>query len=163
MSLVLFGQNGCGKSHTLKKIERWVRAVAMSLPLVRGEEGMQIPSVCSVSWPEVVKWLQEREFGGFDELVQCSMLLIDDVGAEHDPSGYGREHLYLLLSRRERKWNLVTTNIPPLNWKTKLEARTASRLHRNALHVDLTAVPDFSEVAPGTSAPTVRNEAPLRP
>jgi DNA replication protein DnaC len=74
------------------------------------------------------------------------MAIIDDIGAEHDPSGYGREQLYLILSRREFRWNIITTNLNPSGWHERIERRIASRLYRNADHLDMSNVPDFSTV-----------------
>lgn len=96
-------------------------------------------------WPSVIDEFQKtQDIAVIEELNICSVAIIDDIGAEHDPSGFGREQLYLILSRREFRWNVISTNFPPEEWHNKFERRIASRLFRNAEHIDLSDVPDFS-------------------
>jgi DNA replication protein DnaC len=89
------------------------------------------------------------QWGVIDEACEQSLLVLDDIGAEHDPSGIGREKLYYILERRAQKWTVLTTNCPPLEWETKFESRIASRFLRNCISVDLSEVPDYG------SAPTL--------
>jgi hypothetical protein len=46
-------------------------------------------------------------------------LIIDDLGAGHDPSGVGTDKLCQVLSRREEMWTLITTNIMPVAWQVQ--------------------------------------------
>jgi len=84
------------------------------------------------------------EWSLIEDLINATVLIIDDLGAEYDPSGMGVEKLCQILSRREFRWTLITTNIAPNDWPLKLDGRVASRLVRNSTLVDLSDVPDFS-------------------
>lgn len=144
-SIVLFGENGCGKTRTLKAVFRWASRLAIDLPLVRGDDmGVRLSKAEYAHWPAIVDGFKRQQFLVMDDLRDGELLCLDDVGAEYDPSGFGSEQLYLLLSRREFRWNLITTNFPPAAWHEKFERRIASRLFRNAEHVDLSQVPDYS-------------------
>jgi DNA replication protein DnaC len=149
-TVILYGENGSGKTRLIKQVCRWASLTAQFMPMVnRPDLGDQTGLAYSLfyHWPSVVDEFQKRQdIGAVDELMDCSLAVVDDIGAEHDPSGFGREQLYLLLSRREYKWNLFTTNFAPAEWDNKFERRIASRLFRNAEHIDLSMVPDFSTV-----------------
>lgn len=120
----------------------------MRLPLVvdelSPEAPMTIPTAWFSNWPKIVDGMKTNEWQVLEDLQAASMLIIDDVGAEHDPSKCGVEKLYILLNHREHRWNIITTNIPPSGWEEKFERRISSRLFRNAQHIDLSSVPDFS-------------------
>lgn len=147
-TIVVYGENGSGKSRLLRQVTKWASLTAQFMPFVIRKDlgdATGLAWVKSCHWPSVVDEFQKRQdIGIMDELMDASLMVADDIGAEHDPSGFGREQLYLLLSRREFRWNLFSTNFPPDGWNEKLERRIASRLFRNAEHIDLSKVPDFS-------------------
>lgn len=148
MTLVIFGENGTGKSRFSKMIAKWARSVSCHLPLVYDEltpqGNLSVPSVSYTSWPEIVDGFKRDEWGILEDMQAASLLIVDDIGAEHDPSKCGIEKLYVLLNRREFRWNIFSTNVAPVEWKEKFERRISSRLFRNAKHIDLSKVPDFS-------------------
>jgi DNA replication protein DnaC len=142
-TLVLYGENGSGKTRTARALHRWASSIAKLLPMVDADESIQLARTNYGHWPAIVDGFKKQRFDATEELADCELCCIDDIGAEHDPSGFGSEQLYLLLCRREFKWNILTTNLPPAEWDSRLERRIASRLFRNAEHVDLSEVPDF--------------------
>lgn len=143
--LVIYGENGSGKSHTAKAINHWANRIAMNIPLVDADQGIRLADSVIVNWPTVVDGFKTGQWD-IEDLFDASLLIIDDIGAEHDPSRVGIEKLYLLLERREQKWTILTTNIHPANWETKFERRVADRLLRNCEHIDLTDVPSYSTI-----------------
>lgn len=145
-TLVLYGENGCGKTRTARALHRWASSIAKLIPMVDADESIQLARTNYGHWPAIVDGFKKQRFNATDELMDCELCCIDDIGAEHDPSGFGSEQLYLLLCRREFKWNVLTTNLPPAEWDSRLERRIASRLFRNSEHVDLSNVPDFGTI-----------------
>lgn len=148
-TVVMFGSNGCGKSHILKAVMRWANAIKMRIPLVVDHDvSGQVSTAVNmlVIWAEIVDGFKppRNDYQIIEDLTICTLLGIDDIGAEHDPSGIGVEKLYVMLNRREKRWNLVTTNIQPAAWRDKFESRVSSRLFRNAIHIDLSEVPDYN-------------------
>lgn len=142
--VVVYGGVGNGKTRTGKALSRWVNRAAINLPLVSGDgAGGRLCCAFVIHWPSVVDDFK-KGYWDLDEALEADLLVIDDIGAEHDPSGIGREKLYQLLERREGKWDYITTNIVPDEWKNKFEFRIADRLFRNATHVDFTRVPSYS-------------------
>jgi DNA replication protein DnaC len=148
-TVVMFGNNGSGKTRLIKKLSAWFAQVAIKLPLVLREDNNEMGLACQEyrHWPSVVDGFQKRkDFNAVDRLMLANVLFLDDIGAEHDPSGFAREQIYLILSRREFRWNFLTTNYAPSEWAEKFEQRIASRLFRNAEQIDLSQVPDFSTI-----------------
>lgn len=144
-TLVIIGENGAGKSRIANHIAFWARAIALKLPMVEHADlGLGAPSVAYALWPDIVDGFKRNEWEIVDDMQKSAMLILDDIGAEHDPSKIGVEKLYILLSRREFKWNIITTNMQPFAWEEKFERRISSRLYRNAEHIDLSKVPDYS-------------------
>jgi DNA replication protein DnaC len=141
--LLLYGSNGCGKSHCAKAVFRWANRLAINLPLQIGDDGVRLCKAEFCHWPRAVKRMHSGEWGLGQELARVDMLVLDDIGAEHDPSGFGKSELYLLLEARERRWTMLTTNYGPEEWESKFEKRIASRFHRNFEVVDLSQVADF--------------------
>ena len=82
-----------------------------------------------------------------NDLFSATLLILDEIGGGHDPTGFGVDKLCELLSAREQKWTIVTTNITPAAWPQIFDRRITSRFFRNSTIVDLTGVPDFSLIS----------------
>ena len=78
------------------------------------------------------------------DCLESSLLVLDDIGAENDPWKIAADRLCQILSRRERKFTVLTTNIKPADWPVKFDGRINDRLLRNSCIVDLTGVPSFA-------------------
>jgi len=53
------------------------------------------------------------------------------------------DKLCQILSLREKRWTLVTTNVKPSEWVEKFDLRTASRFTRSSTIIDLSGVPEY--------------------
>ena len=140
--LVIAGTNGTGKTHVAKAVSRWIGHVG------RGKEFIVSNRLCRLEcvfwrWPELLDAFKAGSWDIMEDLFHAPVLILDDLGAEHDPSGVGIDKLCQVLSRRERMWTLITTNITPDNWRTRFDKRVASRMYRNSTLVDLSGVPDY--------------------
>lgn len=149
-TIVIYGENGCGKSTIAKSVTRWATAIGKLLkPVINSQTDEFSQPVCMfVNWPKVVDNFKPplSDYAIVSDMEAAHLLVIDDVGAEHDPSKIGVEKLYIALNRREHRWNIITTNISPDQWQAKFERRVSSRLFRNAQHIDLSLVPDYSTI-----------------
>lgn len=141
--MVIYGNNGAGKSHAAKAIHGWANRMAINLPLVNDDVGVRLATSEFHNWPTVVDRLKGGEWELIEQMMPVNLLVLDDLGAEHDPSKMGIEKLYLLLERREQKWTVITTNVGPLAWEGRFEKRIASRFLRNCKHIALDEVPDY--------------------
>lgn len=140
--VVLCGEPGCGKTRLLEKMVAWARRESFGL----WERGvMKKPlSVLSISWPAVCDGFKQGYYGITEDLMRDDFVAIDDIGAENDPSQNAADKLCQILSRRESKWTLITTNIAPSAWAKRFDARIEDRLLRRSTVVDMSLVPSFA-------------------
>lgn len=130
--LVVSGNTGGGKTHVARCIEDWASAVAITL-WTTGKWNKP-PVVDFVNWSSVVE-LEQREWTGFiSDCERTDLLILDDVGSETDPfkSGKPIERLRYVLSRREMRWTVITTNVGPADWTARWDARVTDRLMRDS-------------------------------
>lgn len=141
--LVLAGSNGTGKTHCAEAVRRWLALVGHSKQFVKRADHISYLDCLFWHWPNLLDELKNDGWDIVPDLFEATVLIIDDLGAEHDPSRVGMDKLCQVLSRREDMWTLITTNIVPSQWQQQFERRVASRLFRNTTLVDLSDVPDF--------------------
>jgi DNA replication protein DnaC len=74
------------------------------------------------------------------------LLVIDDIGAERDQTGFASEKLNMLLGMRVGKWTVITSNLL-LKALSKVDDRIASRMFRERgnLVIEIQATKDFGE------------------
>jgi DNA replication protein DnaC len=149
--LLLMGKPDCGKTHVARKIDIFCRASALYIFEKGKGKGKawpaeKVPSVIYMSWPEVTDQMKTGYYGMVEDMVGTDMLVLDDVGAEHDPSKNAVNKLCQILTRRERRFTVITTNLVPTAWGEMLDPRIASRFLRNSVVVDLFNVPEYSLV-----------------
>jgi DNA replication protein DnaC len=144
-NLVLVGNSGCGKTHAAKRLRAWatVNAAAAFDTRLWDKKGAY-PEALFVSWPEVTEGYYAGRFDVTHEFFQTDLLFLDDIGAERDPKQLATDKLCQILSKREKRFTVITTNIQPEHWLTRWDERIADRLLRNTLVVDLTAVPSYA-------------------
>lgn len=143
--LLLVGNNGTAKTHCAKAVREWLRRVGHGKQFI-------VPKSNHISyidfvfwhWPKLLDTLKNGGWDVVDDMFSAAILIIDDLGAGHDPSGVGTDKLCQVLSKREKMWTLVTTNIMQPAWEQSFDRRIASRFIRNSTIVDLSDVPDFA-------------------
>lgn len=150
--IIIYGPNGCGKTMAIRCLKSWFDVIRIKIGPVavvsdEGHAEAVLPNCCYRMWPAVVKGFKQEQFLIVDHLMNEFLTIIDDVGAEHDPSRFGLEELYLIMSRRESKFTIITTNIQPADWENKFERRIASRMMRNSTIIDLSEVSDFNALS----------------
>lgn len=123
-------------------MERWASHVGFNL----WETGvLKSPLTTNiVTWPTITDAFKAGLYGVVDDLMRDDFVVIDDIGAEHDPSRNATDKLCQILSRRESKWTLITTNLGPDEWGNRWDERVADRLLRRSTVVDMTGVPSFA-------------------
>ena len=145
--LILCGEVRTGKTHIAKKIHRFGMASAFT-SFDKGYWGEhKMPSVDYIAWPELAVELSEKNRSYMTDAFESSLLILDDVGAENDPWKICADALCQILSRRERMFTVITTNIMPAAWSEKFDVRISDRFLRNSIVVDLSAVKPYDHQA----------------
>jgi DNA replication protein DnaC len=124
--LSLLGSSGTGKTHLANVL--WNK--------------LQEPAGCGrgeylerfIYWPAFVEELRQTAKDGngikfFLSMERWPLLVLDDIGAERDPSGFGVDKLNTLLNLRVGRWTILTSNLG-LDALAKLDTRIASRIIR---------------------------------
>lgn len=143
--LILYGPTGVGKTHCAKAVDYWAKTMATGLRFVSKPGVVETPYPLFFYWPELLDHMKDGDWRLVDSCSMARLLILDDIGTGHDPSKLGVDKLCRILSAREKKWTLVTTNIPPANWETTFDARVASRLLRGSTSVSLDGVKDYNK------------------
>lgn len=145
--LVMAGEPNSGKTHTAKRIAAWAQAAAMkAFDDGLGKTWKRLPSVVYLNWPEVVDSFRENFTGTMDDMLSAGLLVLDDVGAEYDPTQNATNKLCQILTRREKEFTVITTNVNPISWADKFDARICDRFLRNSEVVDLFGVRSYAFV-----------------
>jgi hypothetical protein len=142
--LVISGETGSGKTRTARKIYDFCRR-AGSLAFESGKWGTaKFPDAAFISWPEACNQFNDKNLSLLDDANNSDLVVLDDVGAENDPWKICSDKLCQILSRREKRFTVITTNVPPANWSTAFDIRINDRLLRNSVVVDLTGVSSYA-------------------
>lgn len=132
--LVLLGHSGTGKTMCARRLWKWIVKHKPFNPI----HTEYVPYF--VHWPTFVKeQLREQEYGAYRDMARWPFLVLDDIGAERDATGFSTEHLTSLLNHREFRWTIITSNLLLKEWDS-VDARIADRLLRhNSRIVEITA------------------------
>lgn len=128
-----------------RAIYRWAAQCARE-PFIRKPGVIGIFGVRFFRWPEVLDLMKGGEWDVVDAMMETDLAVLDEIGGGYDKSGIGMDKLCQVLTRREKQFTIVTTNLVPDAWEEAFDRRIASRLFRNATHVDLSDVPDYPTI-----------------
>lgn len=81
-------------------------------------------------WPGRAEQLQNNESGEYYHMKNVKFLVLDDIGAIADRSGFVTSKLGILLGQRENLWTIITANLGPAEIAKNLDTRIASRMSR---------------------------------
>lgn len=142
--LSLVGYSGTGKTHVAKEIVGFFKKHLL------GSQYMPQPNVVSCrdyrfrTWSKCMTQIYNGEFGSVEALVDEWLVVLDDIGAEHDPRKLGVSKLLDVLNGRSRKWTILTSNLTMQEIAETLDTRIASRLIRGESKVVEMTCPDFN-------------------
>lgn len=142
--LYIHGISGNGKTHVGEAIARYCRMSSHYALRAMPAHRTTMPSTGSYRWPELANDFRNKNESVLPDLFEADCLFLDDVGAEDDPWKVVLDKFYQVLSRRENKFTVITSNIAPPDWATQ-EPRITDRLLRNSVIVDLKGVPSYAE------------------
>lgn len=141
-TLVLVGDSGCGKTHILKCLEKYLRAAGSWAAEKRYWHAP--PSSFRLNFADIA---DRPSSDPMWFTASTDVMFIDDVGSETDrfKSGQHVENLRRLLGMREHRWNVVTTNVPPNLWEEKWDSRVEDRLIRDSTIIMMDDVKSYAK------------------
>jgi DNA replication protein DnaC len=135
--LSLIGSSGTGKTHCAKKLWQYAKEKC------DWSKFEYFPK--TIFWPDFIQELRSgNAFEMRNEIKRWPVLMLDDVGAERDPSGFAAEELNTLLGIRMDRWTLITSN-KDLEGLKSVDARIASRMVREKNICVSVNTKDFAE------------------
>lgn len=140
--LIIAGPSGTGKTHVARKLHDY--GVMIGIMAWTHGHWSEVPRTTCMNWAEIVAELKDRQQSYLDEMMMADLLILDDVGAERDPWGIGKDTLCQVLTRRERRFTVITTNATADEWGEKWDRRIADRLFRNSDIIELSGVESYS-------------------
>lgn len=117
------GQSGTGKTFLGRDCLNYARALM-------GYHKSLKDGCMFFAWPDVIFDLREGKYFLEDDFKDCNCAMLDDIGADRDPTGFAADTLYRFLNRRGGKWTIITSNLK-LEKLGEIDTRIASRLIRD--------------------------------
>lgn len=125
--LSLIGRSGTGKTHCANRVWNWLCSHHGAKNYAEGVKF--VPQI--IHWPSFVMDLRSgHEYERISDMRKWPFLVIDEIGAERDTTGFASEHLSTLLSCRVGRWTIITSNLTMSQFES-LDVRIASRMGRD--------------------------------
>lgn len=137
--LSFVGTSGTGKTFLSESIYAVAKKMCPHLTIHRE----LVSGVYKYFWPRLVTKLREGEYWIVEDLAMANFVFLDEIAVEHDPSGFAKDKLCELLSRRVGKWTLLTSNLS-LEKLGEMDARIPSRMIRDGSVVVDCSTQDYS-------------------
>jgi DNA replication protein DnaC len=128
--LTFLGTSGAGKTYLARKIWNWYRSSSLFRASIKDDE------ICYpgswVAWPKLAgDLLNNSGYWQIDELQREKLVVLDEIGADRDPSGHVRDCLARVLSSRVGQWTVITSNKTLGDIQRDIDTRVSSRIIRD--------------------------------
>lgn len=143
--LSLLGDSGIGKTMLAKRAYRHFmdysrhnKKLDVQNQRIVGNTGQ----ICN--WRGFCADVRGGSFGRIDDICSDWFVVLDDIGSEHDPTGFVASMIDRVFNERQHKWTLITSNLFLKQIAEKIDSRVASRMIRHGSKVIETRSMDFS-------------------
>lgn len=131
--LSYLGTSGNGKTHLAMEILRWAQE---NMRATQGLNGVAATRpMAFVTAHDLAARCRGGEWEWFGWLQGCWLLVLDELGAPRDPTGFVVDLYGRLLNKRLGRWTVITSNFLPQEIARSMDARIASRLYRDGSSV----------------------------
>lgn len=130
--LLLAGATGTGKTHLAHKVwKQFMDQNRFELKLDAANNRIVGNTAMWLDWRRFCKDLRSGGFDAIDDVIKEWFVVIDDVGASRDPSGFVTDVLDQIVAGREGKWTMITSNLTLRDMAIVLDVRIADRMLRH--------------------------------
>lgn len=143
--LSFLGTSGSGKTHLARKVWSWFKGSSHFQAEVNLETKEIYYPGSWIFWPNMAsELLSNSGYGRLEDLQTEKLVVLDEIGADRDPSGHVRDCLSRLLSSRVGKWTILTSNKGLGDIERDIDARISSRIVRDENMVVDVDVADYA-------------------
>ena len=131
--VTISGTSGSGKTTLAQAVHRHARKHYGVYEAPIGMGGALITQTRSVLFwdaSQIAGRLKRGDWHLVDTMHSAFFLALDDIGNEHDPSGFMSSVLVDMLNARRNKWTILTSNLDRQALAERYDSRFASRLNR---------------------------------
>lgn len=143
--LSFLGTSGAGKTYLARRIWKWFKRSPLFTATVDPEtREIQYPGEWC-DWPELAgELLGNQGYAQLNDLKSEKFVVLDEIGADRDPSGHVRDCLARVLSARVGMWTIMTSNKSLGEIQRDIDTRISSRMLRDGSLVVDVDVTDFA-------------------
>lgn len=143
--LTMAGDSGIGKTMLAKSVYRHFMAHSRFNLKYDAHKNQIVGNTGQFcNWRGFCADVRGGSFGRIEDLCKDWFVVIDDVGSEHDPSGFIASMVDKIFNDRQRKWTLITSNLLLKQFAEKVDSRVASRMIRYGSKVVEVEAMDYS-------------------
>ena len=144
--LTMTGQPGCGKTHLAKEIYDFCRT-KMASGYYENREFGKMPWYPNYRWVQSLTVLRDYGYGAkLDEVFDAHLVIIDDLGAERDPTAARADLWMQIAEKRLGKWTVWTSNLTLEDIGKQISERLASRMIRGGSVVINSKAGDWNRI-----------------
>ncbi len=128
--LTYLGTSGAGKTYLARRIWMWFKKSPHFRSVHIG--GNTYYAGSWIHWPNMASdLLSNQGYESLKELQDERLIVLDEIGADRDPSGHVRDCLARVLSARVGKWTIITSNKTLGDVQRDIDTRISSRMIRD--------------------------------
>lgn len=126
------GPSGTGKTHLAKMLyQHFMGASRFNIDIDVANQKIVGNTGQICNWRKLASELKGGSYDLIEDLCEDWYVVLDDVGAAHDPSGFIASALDRIVAGRARKWTVITCNFSLDEIAKRMDERIASRLIRD--------------------------------
>jgi len=143
--LTLSGESGTGKTTLARAIYRqFMDQNRFEIQFDKSRNRIVGNTAMFVDWRKLCDSLRGGAYELLEDICEEWFVILDDLGAERDTTGFIASATDRILNSRLGKWTLLTTNLPLSEIAERIDPRVASRMLRdNNVVIEIDA-PDWN-------------------
>jgi DNA replication protein DnaC len=130
--LTICGESGIGKTHLARAVwDQFRHENRFNLKFSKSGNFTYGNTAFWCDWRKCCAEFRDGAYGLIEDICNEWFVVIDDLGAEYDPTGFIASATDRIIAGRRRKWTMITTNMFLSEIANRIDTRIASRMLRD--------------------------------